>query len=65
MSMAADEVWEVQAGCDGQWRSVGSPTRERHNALQQLEWFRAHAPHTISHRLVRETTTVTFTIEDA
>lgn len=57
-------VWTVQAGHEGQWQSLEAKFRERDAAIEHLQWCRVHAPRSVSHRLIRETTTVTTEIED-
>ncbi|MEU2080080.1 hypothetical protein [Streptomyces sp. NPDC013489] len=54
----------VEVGLNGQWRPASGPYGERAQALAQLEWSRALAAPAVSYRLIRETTTVTTTIED-
>ncbi|MFF1872818.1 hypothetical protein [Kitasatospora herbaricolor] len=58
-----EDSWTVQAGSDGRWRAVSGMYRERGEALERLEWFRVHAPRSVSYRLARVTTTVTTTVE--
>ncbi|THA79762.1 hypothetical protein [Streptomyces sp. A0592] len=57
-------VWWVEAGSDGQWRSVSEPCDERDMALERLRWCRVHAPPAVSYGLVRRTTRVTMAVED-
>lgn len=58
-------VWAVQAGYEGTWRTLPSRFSEREEAMHQLDWARTHAPRSVLHRLIRETTTVTREVEDA
>ncbi len=57
-------VWTIQAGHEGQWRALEARFHEQDAAIEHLEWCRVHAPRSVSHRLIRETTTVTTEIED-
>ncbi|MEW1754126.1 hypothetical protein [Streptomyces angustmyceticus] len=59
-------TWTVQghAGTEA-WRDMTTPYIDRGEALARLEHFRAAAQPSVSYRLVRETTVVTRTVEEA
>lgn len=65
LEVACRVVWSLEAGVEGQWRSMSGPYGERTEALARLEWCRVHAAPAVSYRLVRETTRVTTAVEDA
>ncbi|MEU3317433.1 hypothetical protein ABZ743_32820 [Streptomyces sp. NPDC006662] len=58
-------VWVVQAGSEGRWRNASEEYSQRGDAVERLEWFRLHAPRSISYRLIRMTTTLVTDVEDA
>ncbi|MBD3004813.1 hypothetical protein [Streptomyces sp. 5-10] len=59
------DEWFIEAGSDGKWVPVTTKMRSREEAVEHLEWYRMTALPSTSHRLVRETTVVTRTVEDA
>ena len=61
-----EATWTVQGTVDGEsWRDMTAPDTDRSAALERLAQFRAAEQASVTYRLVRDTTTVTRTVEEA
>lgn len=58
-------AWRVEAGYGDQWRHAGGPFTNRATAVDHLDWCRSLAGPSVTHRLVRDDTTHTSTVEEA
>ncbi|MDH6522037.1 hypothetical protein [Streptomyces sp. SAI-090] len=56
-------TWTVQAGADGKWIDVSTPTPDHEEAVAMLAWRRSVAQPSVTYRLVRDTTVHTRTVE--
>ena len=56
-------TWTVQAGADGKWIDVSTPTPDHGEAVAMLAWRRSVAQPSVTFRLVRDTTVHTRTVE--
>lgn len=56
-------TWTVQAGADGKWIDVSTPTPDHEEAVEMLAWRRLVAQPSATYRLVRDTTVRTRTVE--
>ncbi|MFF7643837.1 hypothetical protein [Streptomyces canus] len=55
--------WTVQAGADGKWIDVSTPTPDHEEAVEMLAWRRSVAQPSATYRLVRDATVHTRTVE--
>ncbi|MFJ3950263.1 hypothetical protein ACIPXV_09360 [Streptomyces libani] len=61
-----ENTWTVQGSVNGKtWRDMTSPYTDRDASLDRLQQFRAAAQPSVRYRLVRDTTVVTRSVEEA
>lgn len=63
ISRSEASTWTVQAGADGKWIDVTTPTSDHEEAKEHLAWRNSVAQPSVTFRLVRDTTVHTRTVE--
>jgi len=63
VSRSEASAWTVQAGADGMWIDVSTPTTDHEEAKEHLAWRNSVAQSSVTFRLVRDTTVHTRTVE--